>query len=260
LDGDVKPDVSVLDTFNVFDEDEAKNLLFPFVSAGAVSSTEQAPLDITSNIFAHMGDYQNSDDSFGAGKSSNYYLNVGTALETLRRELPMVFAASDLDFSIFADSITVTNGNQNKLVMSKALYVGAVKSVRMASALSSIYPSMNVKKIEYIEDCRTIQCLVDVVLPDTVRVDGMAVWEGMFYFGLDTQGLIETHIFDRKISNHKSSPRLSAQSMPWLRAAPSWSSDLLGGAARPRAGRVGAFGGQTVSTATQLTSTEDLSV
>ena len=62
---------------------------------------------------------------------------------------------------------------------------------------------MNVRKIEYVDDVKTIQCLVDVVLPDSVRVDGQSVWEGMFYFGLNKQGLIETHIFDRKISNLK---------------------------------------------------------
>lgn len=236
LEGGGGPSLSVVDSTKSLLPDST-NFLFPFVSDRV--SSEAPPMDISSNIFSHMGDYQSQDDPYGAGKSSKYNLNVGTALETLRRELPMVFAASNLDFSIFANTITVTNGNQNKLVMSKALYMGAVKSVQMASALSSIYPSMNVKKIEYIEDCRTIQCLVDVVLPDNVRVDGQAFWEGMFYFGLNSEGLIETHIFDRKISNHKSSPRVSVQSMPWLRAAPQWSSELLGGS---KAGLVGVFG------------------
>ena len=81
---------------------------------------------------------------------------------------------------------------------------------------------MNVKKIEYVEDCRTIQCLVDVVLPDTVRIDGQSTWEGMFYFGLDRNGLIETHIFDRKITNYMGKPIVSNSGMnyPWLQAAP----------------------------------------
>jgi hypothetical protein len=113
--------------------------------------------------------------------------------------------------------------------MSRSLYAAAIKSVQMASAFSSIYPSMNVKKIEYIEDCATIQCLVEVVLPDSVRIEGSAVWEGVFYFGLDNEGLISTHIFDRKISTLRPSSPISVSNMPWLRSGPQWSQDLLTG-------------------------------
>ena len=157
--------------------------------------------------FGHLGDADSNEsgdfiDDYDSRKKQDFNLNVGKALEVLRRELPMVFAVSNLDFSIFSNSITVNDG-KNSIGMTKSLYTAAVKSLRMASAISSMYPSMNVKKIEYLEDSRTIQCLVDVVLPDSVRVDGQAVWEGMFYFGLDPSGLINTHIFDRRISNFK---------------------------------------------------------
>jgi hypothetical protein len=157
--------------------------------------------------FYHLGDSDgdvSTDyvDDYDTKKKQNFNLNVGKALEVLRRELPMVFAVSNLDFSVFSNSITVNDG-KNSIGMTKSLYTAAVKSLRMASAISSMYPSMNVKKIEYLEDSRTIQCLVDVVLPDSVRVDGQAVWEGMFYFGLDATGLINSHIFDRKITNFK---------------------------------------------------------
>lgn len=180
-------------------------------------------------IFNHLGDFNPVPiDDPDSRKRQDFNLNVGRALETLRRELPMVFMVSELDFSIFAPQITVSDGNNNRLIMQRSLYSGIVKSLRLASSFSFVYPSMNVKKIEYIEDCSTIQCQVDVVLPDSVRVDGQAVWEGMFYFGLDSNGLIETHIFDRKISNFRSSPLHSVQSYPWLRAnVPKWSSDLV---------------------------------
>lgn len=56
----------------------------------------------------------------------------------------------------------------------------------------------------------------------------------MFYFGLDENGLISTHIFDRKISNLRPSPLPNTAMYPWLRNAPQWSSDLLVG--------VGSFG------------------
>ncbi len=183
--------------------------------------------ELVSANLPHVGDlYDGNNDGLRNTPSSEYVLNVGKALEVLRRELPVVFVVQNLDFSIFSSQITVTNGNQNKLVMSKSLYTAAVRSMQMASAFSSIYPSMNVRKIEYVDDVKTIQCLVDVVLPDSVRVDGQAVWEGMFYFGLNDEGLIQTHIFDRKISNFK--PQLtSVQSMPWLRRQPAWSADLL---------------------------------
>lgn len=63
----------------------------------------------------------------------------------------MAFVLSNLDFSIFAPEITVMNGLRNKMVMQKSLYIAAIKSMRMAAAFSSIYPSINVRKIEYIE-------------------------------------------------------------------------------------------------------------
>lgn len=167
-------------------------------------------------VLNHLGDYQPFQDKEIDHHQSDFNLNVGKALETLRRELPVVFYVSNLDFSIFANQITVADGNnQNKILMQKTLYTTAVKSLRMASSLSFICPSMNVKKIEYIENCRTIQCLVDVVLPDTVRIDGQSVWEGMFYFGLDNAGLINSHIFDRKISNHRTSTP-AASVYPWF--------------------------------------------
>lgn len=184
------------------------------------------------SIFHHLGDelpnrltFDSNNDS---QKLATYNLNVGKALETLRRELPFVFALSNLDFSIFAAYITVADGSGNKMSMPKNLYVTAVKSVQMAASFSSSYPSMNVKKIDYIEECGIIQCLVDVTLPDTVRVDGQAVWEGMFYFGLDKTGHIDTHVFDRKISSLGPKPQLATKTIfSWVRQRPLWSSDQL---------------------------------
>ena len=155
-------------------------------------------------------------------RPSTFYLNVGKALEVLRRELPMVFVVSNLDFSIFADSIKVTNENQSNILMSKYLYTVAVKSMQMTASFSSIYPSMNINKIEYVEDCSTIQCLVHIVLPETLRINDQAVWEGMFYFGLDSEGLISSHTIDRKISNmtptsHQEHPHPHHPNVPWLR-------------------------------------------
>ena len=138
-------------------------------------------------------------------------------METLRNQLPYVFSSSNLDFTIFAEQITVTDHRSNRAAMPKSIYVAAVKSLRMAGALSTLFPSMNVKKIEFIEENGFIQCLVDVVLPDNVRVDGQAVWEGMFYFGLNEEGLIDSHVFDRQITNF--TPQAQISKMPWLRSS-----------------------------------------
>lgn len=144
--------------------------------------------------------------------NNEYMLNVGKALDVLVRELPLVFAVQNLDFSIFSSQIKVIVENQRTLVLSKEVYVTAIRGIQMASVVSSRYPSVRLRKIEYIEDIRTIQCLVDVfpcsnqltsvVTHNTEQDDPL--WEGMFYFGLNKEGLIETHIFDRKISNLKS--------------------------------------------------------
>jgi hypothetical protein len=136
-------------------------------------------------------------------------LNVGKALDVLTKELPLVFALDNFDFSILSSHITIINGKQRSLVVSKEVYVTAIRGIQMASTLSSTYPSVRVRKIEYIEDIKTIQCLVDVASSSNQSMSNLGeniiqerpLWEGMFYFGLDKEGLIETHIFDRKISN-----------------------------------------------------------
>ena len=145
--------------------------------------------------------------------NTEYTLNVGKALDVLTRELPILFAVKNLDFSILSSQITVVNGNQpHSLVVSKTAYVGAIRAIQMASTVSSNYPSIRLRKIEYNEDIRTIQCLVDVAFSPNHLISTVInnnaqqdppVWEGMFYFGLNKEGLIETHIFDRKISNLK---------------------------------------------------------
>lgn len=183
--------------------------------------------------FSHLGDIspsQPSEEEFEEmKKKSNYQLNVGRATEALRKDLPMVFSKSDLDFSVFAETISVTDHRSNRAEVPKSIYVAAVKSLKLAGHMSTLFPSMNVKKIEYIECEEIIQCHVDVVLPDSVRVDGQAVWEGMMYFGLDVHGKINSHVFDRRITNFKTN-KLQSQlpNMPWLRPQSStWRGELV---------------------------------
>lgn len=191
-------------------------------------------VDLTAKTLSVLGEYNemqpiNNNEDFETKRQRHAFnLRVGTAMEILRRELPLVFAATNLDFSIFAPQITVVDQRQNRVVMPKSVYMTAVKSLRMASAISNMFPCMNVKKIEYVEDERTIQVLVDVVLPDAVRIDGQAMWEGMFYFGLDDEGFISSHVFDRKVSNLRPFEKLQAVNLPWLRSSPTWTPDLVG--------------------------------
>lgn len=173
-------------------------------------------------IFRQLGDLQTSEvpDLDKQKRDREFNVNMGRAMEALRRELPMAFHVSNLDYSIFSDSITVCSGNaMNKMVLPKSVYTAFVKSLRVAATLSFTQPCMNVRKIEYVEDCRTIQCLVDVVLPDTVRIEGASTWEGMFYFGLDSSGMIETHIFDKKIINQDKNSLLNPAEYPWIKQA-----------------------------------------
>ena len=177
----------------------------------------------------HLGDYQDfvHHDDPDAKQRQEYHVNLGKAIDTLRRQLPHVFVHSDLDFSIFAPQITVTDTRQNKFVMQKSLYMAAVKSLRMASSFSSIYPSMDVRKIEYLEEVSAIHCLVSVILPDAVKVDGQSVWEGSFFFGLDKSGFINAHTFDRKVNNFRSN-KIPVSSYPWLRqSTPQWTEDIF---------------------------------
>lgn len=56
-----------------------------------------------------------------------------------------------------------------------------------------------------------------------------AVWAGMFYFGLNDEGFISSHVFDRKISKKTPQP-LEARLYPWITAAPSWEPELIAAA------------------------------
>jgi len=201
----------------------------------------------STTVMHHLGDQRPSSslkDDQDNQKKASFNLNVGHAQEVLRRELPFVFVLSNLDFSIFSPYITVADGNSNKMVMPKNLYATAVKSLKIAASFSSTFPSMNVKKIEYIEDSSAIQCLVDIVLPDTIRIEGQSVWEGMFYFGLDEHGLINSHVMDRKISNLRPSLK-AAHAFPWVQSRSMWSADLLAGVAST----AGASGSDTAGSA-----------
>ena len=67
-----------------------------------------------------MGDNElnaspNLDEEDVAARNS-YNLNKGKALEVLRRQLPLVFFASNLDFSIFAQQIVINDG-KNRMAM-----------------------------------------------------------------------------------------------------------------------------------------------
>lgn len=178
------------------------------------------------NIFNHLGDYDSKDDSTDDLRKRNFNLNVGRAMEGLRKELPIVFIATDLDFSIFADRITVVDEGQRHLEISKQVYMTAVKSLRIASSFSSMYPSMNIQKIEYIESSKSIQCIANVVLPDSIRINDQSAWEGNFYFGLNDEGLINSHVFDRKINTWKPAS-LNTKGYPWLRPSVQWSPELI---------------------------------
>jgi hypothetical protein len=220
---------------------EVPKIIIPTIGFGKEGIAKSSDIK---QIFDHIGDLKgDNENDYDLQKRADFNLNVGRALEVLRRELPMVFYVSNIDFSIFANQITVCDGGiHNKMTVQKQLYSTVVKSLRVASSISFTNPSMNVKKIEYIESCRTIQCLVDVVLPDTIRIEGQSLWEGLFYFGLDHQGLIETHIFDRKISNLRPSSLVSPKLYPWLRAAPTWNPELISVGSGTGAG--GGWGGE----------------
>ena len=208
-----------------------------FFGAQDEVQVDSTTFDASLSHLAHLGDYgETADvDSLSSEERRKHNLNVGKALDTLQRQLPYMFAMTNLDFSIFANLITLNDEKRNKFVMQRTLYSAAVRSMCMASRFSSIYPSLNLKNIEYIESESVIQCLVDVVLPDSVRVDGQAVWEGIFYFGLDREGFISSHTFDRKVPTmgNKRPLLAGAAQYPWLQSSSAqgeWTPDLLVGA------------------------------
>jgi hypothetical protein len=181
----------------------------------------------------HMGELPKKD---GPKEDAEYKMNVGKALDTLRREMPIVFYKSSVDMSIFATYVTLIDTNRNKITVQKNIYGGMVSALRVVSAFSTVHPSLDVRKIEYIEDCRTIQCLVDVTLPESLQIEGRSSWEGIFYFGLNREGLIDTHLFDNKIWTYKSPPVKVKSS--WAQASTAWNPVPEGGrAAVPEGGR-----------------------
>lgn len=105
-------------------------------------------------------------------KRQEFHCNLGKAIDTLQTQLPMVFYLPNLDFSIFGDYILISDNRQNKFTMSKNLYMTVIKSIQMAASFSKIYPSLNLQKIDYSKELETIQCRVQIVLPDSIRIEG----------------------------------------------------------------------------------------
>lgn len=132
--------------------------------------------------------------------SNEYRLNIGNAINVLHRELPLIFVLKNLNFDIFSSQIMVVN-NEKKIHIPKNMYIASIKLLQTIASFSINRPEINVRKIEYIEDTKTIQCLVDIVLPKIIKSNWENKWEGYFYFGVNEKGIIKTHIFDRKISN-----------------------------------------------------------
>lgn len=200
------------------------------------NSVSTAPLLATT--FEHLGD--GSDDSsfiddVEEKEKRAFHVNLGRAIDAVQRGLPLVFV-SDIDFSVFAPVVTVM-ANGVSLQVRKSFYVAGVRSFRLAALFSAVQPSVSLRKVEYMEAFRTIQCLVDVLLPDTMPLDGSnaGVWEGVFYFGLDKHGLIDSHILDRAIPPLRPEApvgRDAAAQLQWLKAAPMCSVDLLSNESR----------------------------
>ena len=132
--------------------------------------------------------------------SNEYRLNIGNAINVLHRELPLIFVLKNLNFDIFSSQIMVVN-NEKKIHIPKNMYIASIKLLQTIASFSINRPEINVRKIEYIDDTKTIQCLVDIVLPKIIKSNWENKWEGYFYFGVNEKGIIKTHIFDRKISN-----------------------------------------------------------
>jgi len=131
--------------------------------------------------------------------SNEYRINIGNAIDVLHRELPFIFVLKNQNFNIFSPQILVINEDK-QISIPKQVYIASIKSLQTVASFSRNSPKINVRKIEYIEDTRTIQCLVDIVLPKLMKTDDKNKWEGYFYFGVNEKGLIKTHIFDRKIT------------------------------------------------------------
>jgi hypothetical protein len=132
--------------------------------------------------------------------SSEYMVNIGNAIDVLHRELPFIFIMKTPSFDIFSSQIMVVS-NTKKISVPKKVYIASIKLLQTIASFSINRPEINVRKIEYIEDTKTIQCLVDIVLPKIIKSNWENKWEGYFYFGVNEKGIIKTHIFDRKISN-----------------------------------------------------------
>ena len=146
---------------------------------------------------------------------NEYIVNVGNAIDILHRELPFLFVLKNPNFDIFSSQIMLVN-NKQKINISKDMYIASIKSLQTIASFSRNSPKINVRKIEYIEETKTIMCLVDIVLPKLINPHIENKWEGYFYFGVNENGLIKTHIFERKISSLDVELTKSKKSLHWL--------------------------------------------
>jgi hypothetical protein len=109
--------------------------------------------------------------------SNEYIVNIGNAIDVLHNTLPFLFVSKTINFNIFSSQIMVVN-NEKKINISKDMYIASIKSLQTIASFSRNSPKINVRKIEYIEETKTIMCLVDIVLPKLINPHIENKWEG----------------------------------------------------------------------------------
>jgi len=153
-----------------------------------------------------------------------FKLRTGTAVRTLRRELPLLFE-QDLSYDIYAENITLRDAQHLGAgsLHGKQAYRGWAATLRRFRALFFADVTFTVTGLQLMprsgrsETCGLMdEIVVRWCVQGTPRVifapflQGQLRWDGQFKYTLDAEGLIEEHVVDNRLFLSNQKPIFSA--------------------------------------------------
>ena len=153
-----------------------------------------------------------------------FKLRTGTAVRTLRRELPLLFE-QDLTYDIYADDITLRDAQHLGAgsLHGKQAYKGWAATLRRFRALFFHDVTFSITGLQLLprsgrsETCGLMdEIVVRWCVQGTPRMffapllQGQLRWDGQFKYTLNSVGLIEEHVVDNRLFLSSQKPMFSA--------------------------------------------------
>lgn len=188
-------------SFNVFSVGET-NLKYKHIPEYQSISPRFSPLYNLSQVETYSPTnkaFRNTLEALETDAKREYNLNVGSAIEAIRHDLPHMFQ-QEPDLSIFTEDVTLSD-RSGSLLSGKKMYSTFYSTLRIARRLTSAKPIVNILSLRHMhwkdEICVRFSVTMDVALGlEPVQFDAISVYR------LNGKGLIYEHRIDDVTRNN----------------------------------------------------------